>query len=515
VQLSRTLLLLLAFGAAPVAGEGGRLAERVANGTLDFGHPAVAALRGPAGTACSAVLVGCRTALTAAHCFCEDPATGQPFSAAECAARPELLAPAGWSLFFQHGGELPLAKIDIAPDYAFGTRSDLAVLHLAGPVEGVTPLPLRTGATPAAGSSATVVGFGRAAGADDRGLKRSGRVTLGACSAVPSTGNLCWDFAEPLPPAGDAANACDGDGGGPLLLDEAGVSTVGGIVSGGTSPSCQPPDQSWASDVATDATWIAAQAGADLGATSCGGLTPVGTAGATVAFASGDLSGSTPELRSSLVVPAGTARLRVAVHGDEVGRIATFTDFDLYLQTPGLPSPTSWTCRSAGASVYELCDVVAPAAGTWNVLLSRDTGAGAYQIVATRFDKVVSTCTAGETTLCIDDATADQRFKVQVDFYSTRNGGFVGQGRAIGLASLGVTRGGLFWFFDAGNPELLVKVLNGCGINDRYWVYLTAGTDVGYTVLVTDTRTGISRLYRNTDGIPAPPVQDVDALPCH
>ncbi len=513
MQLSRTLFLL-ALATAPAAAEEA-VDGRIANGTLDFAHPAVGAVRGTSGTLCSAVLVGCRTALTAAHCFCKDPGTGVPLTASECAAQPALTSPTGRTLWFQHGGELPIVKIDIAPDYAFGSRSDLALLHLGGPVEGVAPLPLRSGTAPAAGTTATLVGFGRAGGAvDDRGLKRTGQTTLATCSAVSGSTNFCWGFADPLPAAGLASNACDGDGGGPLLVDAAGTTTVAGIVSGGTSAGCLPPDEGWASDVATDAAWLAAQAGSDLGASGCGGLAPVGTVGATVASASGDLSGTTPEVRSSVVVPAGAARLRVAVNGDEVGRTATSTDFDLYLQAGAQPTTSSFTCRSNAGSVFETCDVLAPAAGTWNLLLTRDAGAGNYQVTATTFNKVITTCTPGDKTLCVDDTAADQRFKVQVDYYSTRNGGFAGQGHAIALSSLGVTRGGLFWFFGADNPELLVKVLNGCGLNNRFWIYMTAGTDVGYAVIVTDTRTGISRVYRNTDGSPALPVQDVDALPC-
>jgi len=65
-----------------------RPVEKIVNGQLDFGHPAVGALLGPQGLRCSAVLVGCRTALTAASCFCSDPFTGEPLAGPECLARP-------------------------------------------------------------------------------------------------------------------------------------------------------------------------------------------------------------------------------------------------------------------------------------------------------------------------------------------------------------------------------------------------------------------------------------------
>ena len=42
----------------------------------------------------------------------------------------------------------------------------------------------------------------------------------------------------------------------------------------------------------------------------------------------------------------------------------------------------------------------------------------------------------------------------------------------------------LFWFYDKNNPELLVKVLNGCAINGHWWVYGSAATDRDYEVTV-------------------------------
>ncbi|HEX5715311.1 MAG TPA: trypsin-like peptidase domain-containing protein [Thermoanaerobaculia bacterium] len=117
-------------------------------------------------------------------------------------------------------------------------------------------------------------------------------------------------------------------------------------------------------------------------------------------------------------------------------------------------------------------------------------------------------CTPNATTLCVDDQPGDRRFKVQVTFQGTSNG------NAIPLSSLGVNSGGLFWFFDPSNPELLVKVLNGCGLNNKYWIFWSAGTDVALTLTVTDTVRGQSKTYTNPQGTAAKPVQDTSALPC-
>jgi hypothetical protein len=75
--------------------------------------------------------------------------------------------------------------------------------------------------------------------------------------------------------------------------------------------------------------------------------------------------------------------------------------------------------------------------------------------------------------------------------------------------------GGLFWFFDSANPEILVKVLNGCALTNHYWVFYAATTNVGFTLTVTDTQTGNRFLRVNPDEVTSVPVQDTFALPCN
>jgi len=120
-----------------------------------------------------------------------------------------------------------------------------------------------------------------------------------------------------------------------------------------------------------------------------------------------------------------------------------------------------------------------------------------------------SPCVPGATTLCIDG-----RFQVRVSFHTSQAGGRSGDGQAIGLESLGVAQGGLFWFFAADNPEMLIKVLDGCALTGHYWVFYAATTNVGFTVTVTDMQTGNAHAYQNADLTAAPPVQDTAALAC-
>ncbi len=125
-----------------------------------------------------------------------------------------------------------------------------------------------------------------------------------------------------------------------------------------------------------------------------------------------------------------------------------------------------------------------------------------------------SRCTPGATTLCLDDQPGDGRWQVKSIFSTSEGGGHAGDGQAISLASVGVSHGGLFWFFDATNPEMLLKVLNGCAVNQQFWVFSSATTNVGFTVQVIDSHTGRSKIYSNPDGTAALPVQDTAAFGC-
>jgi hypothetical protein len=94
------------------------------------------------------------------------------------------------------------------------------------------------------------------------------------------------------------------------------------------------------------------------------------------------------------------------------------------------------------------------------------------------------------------------------------HGGFAGDAHAVALADRGISHGGLFWFFSADNPEVLIKVLDGCASNQHFWVYFSAAIDVGLTLDVLDEHTG--QHYQRTfpDGVAVPVVQQVNALPC-
>ncbi|HYH44927.1 MAG TPA: hypothetical protein VEG34_04530, partial [Thermoanaerobaculia bacterium] len=58
----------------------------------------------------------------------------------------------------------------------------------------------------------------------------------------------------------------------------------------------------------------------------------------------------------------------------------------------------------------------------------------------------------------------------------------------------------------------IVKVLNGCALNGRYWVFAGGLTNVRAVLTVTDTQTGARKQYTNPQGAPFQPVQDTGAF---
>ena len=112
------------------------------------------------------------------------------------------------------------------------------------------------------------------------------------------------------------------------------------------------------------------------------------------------------------------------------------------------------------------------------------------------------TCQPTATGLCLNGG----RYRVTVAW---RTLDAAGAGRPVAIAS---GDSGLFWFFAPGNVELLLKVLDGCAVNGRVWVFLSATTDVEFTVTVTDTVSAAVRTYSNALGHPATPVTDTAAF---
>jgi len=118
---------------------------------------------------------------------------------------------------------------------------------------------------------------------------------------------------------------------------------------------------------------------------------------------------------------------------------------------------------------------------------------------------------AGATGACIpsdlDGCLEGGRFRVRINWRNYT--GQTGEGHAVPFGS---GNSALFWFFQEDNWEMLVKVIDGCTLNDRFWVFAAATTDVEYTLSVTDTYTGVTKTYSNPLGTRSPALNDTSAF---
>ena len=135
-----------------------------------------------------------------------------------------------------------------------------------------------------------------------------------------------------------------------------------------------------------------------------------------------------------------------------------------------------------------------------------DTNGPGYSVsaAASEVNDTEGDCTPSATSLCL----LNGRYDVTVS-YSTLEGES-GGGRT---ARPGTVDSGLFYFFNPGNWEMLVKVLDGCTFNQRHWVFAASATDLGLDLQVRDTVTGQMKQYTKDAGSAAPAVVDVSAFP--
>lgn len=114
-----------------------------------------------------------------------------------------------------------------------------------------------------------------------------------------------------------------------------------------------------------------------------------------------------------------------------------------------------------------------------------------------------SLCTSSASNLCLNGG----RFQVSAS-WSVPAQGTSGQATAVPLTP----DTGYFWFFNSANIETVVKVLNGCGINSRYWVFAGGLTDAAVVLTVTDKQTSTSKTYTNPASTAFQPIQDSNAF---
>ena len=173
-------------------------------------------------------------------------------------------------------------------------------------------------------------------------------------------------------------------------------------------------------------------------------------------------------------------------------------DVDLYVRFGAAPTTAQSDVSSVTAGNTESVTIAAPHQGTYYIGLYSHSP---YKGVTLQTGGPAG-CFPGGTSLCL----ANHRFKVEAAWRTSD--GRTGAGQAVALT--GDT--GYFWFFDASNVEAVVKVLDACTFNQRFWVFAGGLTDVQVDLTVTDTASGAVRTWRNPQGTAFQPIQDTGAF---
>ena len=116
---------------------------------------------------------------------------------------------------------------------------------------------------------------------------------------------------------------------------------------------------------------------------------------------------------------------------------------------------------------------------------------------------MANVCLSGGGTLCLHE----NRFRVTATWQTADN-----TGPAIGVPL--TADGGYFSFFDPTNPEITIKVLDACIVNNKYWVFVSGLNNLGVTLNVTDTQTNATKTYTNPRGRTFRTILDSAAFPC-
>jgi plastocyanin len=187
-----------------------------------------------------------------------------------------------------------------------------------------------------------------------------------------------------------------------------------------------------------------------------------------------------------------------------IGTNVTFAD-----TSTGGPTSWAWNFGDPASGTANTSTAQNPthaflSAGTYTVSLTATNGAGGNtatkSITANNGGSVP--CVVSDTQLCLNSG----RFAVTATW--EKSDGTSGSGHGVGLTS----DSGYFWFFDSANIEVVIKVLNGCAINNNYWVFAAGLTNVAVHLSVVDSETGAEYIQDNPQGTAFAPIQDTKAF---
>jgi hypothetical protein len=170
---------------------------------------------------------------------------------------------------------------------------------------------------------------------------------------------------------------------------------------------------------------------------------------------------------------------------------------------------TGWTDLGPippNATSLQIFNLAAQRTYFFRVRAKNATGWSNYsnESAATAWYTVPPTSTAGDNVMCLQGG----RYRVEATY--ERGSDLKGAAHTEPMSD----QSGFFWFFNQGNVEAMVKVLDGCAINSHRWVYTSGLTDLRVLLTIVDTQTGVTATYLNPGGAAFAPINDTDALPC-
>lgn len=208
------------------------------------------------------------------------------------------------------------------------------------------------------------------------------------------------------------------------------------------------------------------------------------------------------ELWTSDGTAAGTRLVADLAPGAASSTPTTLTAIDgllAFAATDGASGLEPWISDGTGGGTYRLQDLAPGAAasspedftrfGDLLVFTAADPEHGRELWAARWADVTAGRCHATGTTLCLQGG----RFAVTVRWKTSSANG---DGHAVPRTD----ESGLFWFFGAANTELIVKVLDGSGVNGKFWVFFNSLSDVEYDVDVVEVASGARRTYHHARG---------------
>jgi len=263
----------------------GALGRAIVAGTPNTGDPAimeVLSFRGNLGARCTATLVTPRILLLAAHCFVETPGFPQRF-----------VFPGNDDRTAAEKDMIPIKTFVYDQQYTMPRQGhDFAVVVLDAPMT-VPPMRInRAAIDQAQGKMVRYVGYGQAV----VGNPQSGGVKRQNTAPLATVSRLLLSVAQ------NAHGSCEGDSGGPLLLDDGQGEALVGVASFVTNPACLR--DSYYQRVDTQLAWLDEQ----IKKYDPGGMAPATDAGATDAVPASQPDAGPGKLADALEADAAPAK---------------------------------------------------------------------------------------------------------------------------------------------------------------------------------------------------------------